>query len=72
MQKRGFMALHLQYELFETKSQDEIYLEQIEEIRESCHKVRKGIFAKHGELAKLYMDLSYRLSILEKHICKEK
>lgn len=39
---------------------------------ESAGKVRRGIFARHGELAKMYLDLAQRLEIIERNICNEK
>ncbi len=43
---------------------------EIKELRESMHKVRKGIYAKHGALNKEFLDLSDRLEIIERNICK--
>jgi hypothetical protein len=39
-------------------------------VKESNEKVRRALFARHGELAKSYLDLLQRLTILEKNICK--
>lgn len=38
-------------------------------IKESTDKVRRGMFARHGELSKLVMNLNNRLDILEANIC---
>jgi phage shock protein A len=38
---------------------------------ESTHKVRKGIYAKHAELAKKYLDLHERMQIIERNICNQ-
>lgn len=38
-------------------------------VKESNDKVRKSMFARHGELARKYMELHERLQILEKNIC---
>ena len=46
--------------------------EEIKSLRESSEKVRKGIFAKHGALAKMYLEIHQRLEILERNICKGK
>ena len=43
---------------------------EMEKIRESTEKVRRGMFARHNELAKYYMELDQRLGIIEKNICK--
>jgi hypothetical protein len=37
---------------------------------ESAGKVRRGIFARHGELAKMYLELSSRLEVIERNICR--
>lgn len=41
-------------------------------VKESNEKVRRAMFARHGELAKSYLDLLQRLTVLEKNICKGK
>ena len=47
------------------------YLEmEISKIKISTDRVRKGIYARHGEIAKRQLDLEERLSILERNICK--
>jgi hypothetical protein len=38
----------------------------------SSDKVRKGLFARHGELAKMYMDIHSRLEVIERNICQFK
>lgn len=38
-------------------------------VKESGDKVRKGIFARHGELARMYMELHERMQVLERNIC---
>lgn len=43
---------------------------EIEKLKASNDKMRKALFAKHGELAKNYLDLLHRLEIIERHICK--
>lgn len=66
------MKTVIQYDFFETREESEWKaLEQkMEELDNSCHKIRKGIFAKHSELLKRQLELEARLEILEKHICK--
>ena len=39
-------------------------------VKESNDKVRKSMFARHGELAKKYTEIHERLQILERNICK--
>lgn len=45
--------------------------DEVKEIRGSAEKVRKSMFAKHGELYKQYMELHARLQIIERHICTQ-
>lgn len=65
------MAAIIQYDLFEARPTEieELRIE-LAAVKESNGKVRRGIYAKHGELAKLYIELHNRLDILERHICK--
>jgi hypothetical protein len=42
---------------------------QIAAIHESTGKVRRGIFAKHGELMKRQMELEGRLQHIERGLC---
>lgn len=46
--------------------------QEVEKLSESNTKVRKSLFAKHGELAKMYLEIHQRLEILERNICKGK
>ena len=60
-----------QLDFFNRDAEDvEILRQKIDETRNSSDKVRKGLFARHNELAKMYVDLSQRLEIMEKNICK--
>ena len=65
------MSNIIQYELFEPRltEVEELKLE-LRAVRESCDKVRKSLFAKNGELAKKMVDVSSRLDVLERNICK--
>lgn len=45
---------------------------EIEHVDLSCHKIRKALFARHAELAKLYLEIHQRLEIIEANICKGK
>jgi hypothetical protein len=40
------------------------------EVKESGDKIRKSLFARHGELARKYTELHDRLVHLERHICR--
>lgn len=59
----------LQLDFFQTD--EEILNYEIRKIKESTDKVRKGIFARHNELAKMYLELSDRLTIIERNLCKK-
>lgn len=43
---------------------------QVQSLKESNERVRKGLFARNGELTKQLIDISERLQIIEKNICK--
>ena len=45
---------------------------ELEQMKESMNKVRKSLFAKNGEHAKILLDISARLEILERNICQGK
>lgn len=73
----------IQLDLFQDLDQpirdDAKIMRQLSEVREialstykSSEKVRKGLFARHGELAKMYLDINSRLEVIERHICKVK
>lgn len=38
----------------------------------SSDKVRKALFARHGELAKMYLEIHSRLEVIERNICHGK
>lgn len=70
--------VQFQYDMFET-SQERLYrlrLEQSENVvkttRSSLDKVRKGTYARINELTKQVEDLSTRLEIIERNICRKK
>lgn len=55
----------------EEKSEIEYILSDFKEVKETCDKVRKSMYAKHGALEKKYMDLQERMQIIERNICKQ-
>ncbi len=59
----------IQLDLFED---NEVVLlrNEMQRVRESSDKVRKGIFARHNELSRLWLELDHRLGIIERCICK--
>lgn len=54
---------------FFTDDEITVLKEEVKRLKESNEKVRKSLFAKHGELAKNHLDLLCRMEILEKYIC---
>ena len=67
----------LQLDFF-IKDETELLQLEMRELKKSSDKVRRGIFARHGELAKMYCeikdgqcDIERRLSIIERHICQK-
>lgn len=61
-----------QLDFFRSDEESEIIAlrNQIEAIGASSTKVRKGCYAKIGELTKEVKDLKDRLQIIERHICR--
>jgi len=59
-----------QLEFFVTElSEIDVLKTDVQSVKESNDKVRKSMFARHGELARKYMELNERLQILERNIC---
>ena len=63
----------IQYDLFKEKptETEELRMEFVG-LEKSLGKVRRGLFARHGELCKMQIDLMNRLEIIERHICQGK
>lgn len=51
------MNAQIQFDLFNELSEIDLLKKELEEVKTSSENVRKGIFARHNALAKLYMDL---------------
>lgn len=60
----------IQLELFEEKSDVEVLCDQVNDLRKSQDKLRKALFARHGDLAKKYLEINDRLEIIERNICR--
>lgn len=58
----------IQLEFFET-DEVELLKQEVITLKNSNEKVRRALFARHGELAKNYIDLVSRLELLERNIC---
>ena len=63
------MACQLELFPHDKKNEIEFLKDEVKTVKESSDKVRKSLFARHGELARKYSELSERLQILEKNIC---
>lgn len=59
----------LQLDLFEN-CEISIIRDDVKKLKVSQDRVRKGIYAKHGELQKKYDDLLSRVELLERYICR--
>jgi hypothetical protein len=49
------MQANIQYELFETNDDISLLQKEMSELRVSQNNLRKGLFARHNDLSKLYM-----------------
>jgi len=59
----------IQLSLFEDE-ETVILRHKFNELKESQNKIRKSIYARHGELQKKYDDLLNRLELIERNICQ--
>jgi hypothetical protein len=66
------MSCQLDFFTAERKTEVEYLREDVKHFKESNEKVRKSMFASHGELKKKYIDLHSRMEILERNICTGK
>lgn len=55
--------------LFPETREDKLEREMAD-LKKSCEKVRKGQFAKIGELTKMYYETKYELETLKEAICR--
>ena len=62
----------LQLDFFKSKEENEIdeMRRNLSQMHSSLDRIRKGLFARNGELVKQYMELVRRVEIIEKNICK--
>lgn len=63
--RKGIM---IQLDFFE-KDEVSILKEELKKVHERSEKVRRGMFARHNELAKMYIELNERMHVIEKNIC---
>lgn len=64
------MIYQLDFWKSEEESRLDTIVKNVESVKQSSDKVRRGLYARHGELYKKYMNLEERLHIIEKNICK--
>jgi hypothetical protein len=62
----------IQLDLFKEQDDIELYREEIRSLTKSQDKLRKAMFARHGELSKKYLELNDRFEVLERVLCKGK
>lgn len=62
----------IQLDLFEKRTDIELLEDQIVLLEKALDKQRKGLFARHNELCKKYMELNDRFDVLERMLCKGK
>ncbi len=60
----------LQLDFFNETTEEDALEERIRNLEKSQDKLRKALFARHGDLAKKYLEMNDRLNILEFNICK--
>lgn len=58
-----------QLELFPL-SQDEKNAQRIEEVFQRSERVRKGLYAKHGEILKMLLEIKHDFEQMKQVICK--
>lgn len=56
----------------EEESEIESLRKEIAAVKTSSDKVRRSLFARNGELAKIVIDLQERLMIIERNLCQKK
>lgn len=68
------MPIPIQLDFFKSDEEAELEAmrESIDNIKKSCDKVRKGTYARIGELTKECYELRMRLEIIERNICRGK
>lgn len=59
-----------QLDFFVEYSETELLSMDFEELKKSHDKLRKALFARHGDLARKYCDLQERMDIIERNICR--
>lgn len=60
--------VQIQLDLFNELSEIEIVKKELEDVRTRSENVRRGLFARHNELAKMYIELKERCDTIEAKI----
>lgn len=68
------MSVLIQYDFFKSREEceKEAWEEEFSRLKESTEKVRKAMFARHGELYKKQQELEERIFYIEKGLCQKK
>jgi chaperonin cofactor prefoldin len=43
---------------------------QVKRLQEQCDKIRKSLYARHGDLMKMYLEQKYEMEILKASMCR--
>jgi len=70
MKKKKENSMAIQLTFFDEPTEERILELEMKKLAASQDKLRKALFARHGELAKKYVEMHNRLEILERNICK--
>ena len=62
----------IQLDFFQEKTETDVLRDQVQDLRKSQDKLRKALFARHGELGKKYIEIHDRMDVIERHICQRK
>jgi hypothetical protein len=71
---KGEIAKMIQLDFFQEYNETEILRQEVKQLKESQDKVRKKLFAEHGKLAKMYLEMYQEFedwkAIVAKGYCK--
>lgn len=62
------MALSVQYDMFEEVGEHVEIRKLVEATQKECANTRRGLFARHGELSKMVLQLIERCDSLERQL----
>jgi len=64
-------AYPMQLNLFEDNSPDALIRREVSDLRESGEKLRRSLFARHGDLLKIYMIQQEEINLLRSIVLKD-